>query len=122
MAEKIIITCAVTGSAPTPDKNPAVPVTPEEIARSALEAHDAGAAIVHLHVRDPKTKLPVLAEGEFEVGKCLVTAFRKMHLKEVNGPIRWGVKINEKEFLPEIPEGFQSVEVPDEPLSERSIR
>ena len=60
MAEKIIITCAVTGSAPTPDKNPAVPVTPEEIALSALEAHDAGAAIVHLHVRDPDTKQPSL--------------------------------------------------------------
>ena len=55
MTNKIIITCAVTGSAPTPDKNPAVPVTPEEIAQSALEAHDAGAAIVHLHVRDPAT-------------------------------------------------------------------
>ena len=60
MADKIIITCAVTGSAPTPNKNPAVPVTPEEIALSALEAHDAGAAIVHLHVRDPGTKLPSL--------------------------------------------------------------
>jgi uncharacterized protein (DUF849 family) len=58
MADKIIVTCAVTGSAPTPDKNPAVPVTPAEIAQSALEAHDAGAAIVHLHVRDPDTKLP----------------------------------------------------------------
>ena len=60
MAEKIIITCAVTGSAPTPDKNPAVPVTPEEIAQSALEAHAAGAAIVHLHVRNPETKLSSL--------------------------------------------------------------
>ncbi len=58
MADKIIITCAVTGSAPTPDMNPVVPVTPEEIARSALEAHDAGAAIVHLHVRDPGTGQP----------------------------------------------------------------
>lgn len=56
MADKIIITCAVTGSAPTPGMNPAVPVTPEEIAISALEAHDSGAAIVHLHVRDPETK------------------------------------------------------------------
>jgi uncharacterized protein (DUF849 family) len=56
MAEKIIITCAVTGSAPTPEKNPAVPVTPEEIADSALGAHDAGAAIVHLHVRNPQTR------------------------------------------------------------------
>ena len=60
MAEKIIITCAVTGSAPTPDMNPAVPVTPEEIALSALEAHDAGAAIVHLHARNPETKLSSL--------------------------------------------------------------
>lgn len=56
MTDKIIITCAVTGSAPTPDMNPAVPVTPAEIAASALEAHDAGAAIVHIHVRDPETK------------------------------------------------------------------
>ena len=55
MANKIIITCALTGSAPTPDKNPAVPVTPEEIATSALEARAAGAAIVHIHVRDPET-------------------------------------------------------------------
>ena len=60
MADKIIISCAVTGSAPTPEKNPAVPVTPEEIADSALAAHEAGAAIVHLHVRDPKTRRPSL--------------------------------------------------------------
>ncbi len=52
---KILITCAVTGGAPTADKNPAVPVTPEEIATSALEARDAGAAVVHIHVRDPET-------------------------------------------------------------------
>jgi uncharacterized protein (DUF849 family) len=48
----------VTGSAPTPDKNAAVPVTPAEIAESALGARDAGAAIVHVHVRDPETKGP----------------------------------------------------------------
>jgi uncharacterized protein (DUF849 family) len=53
---KTIVTCAVTGSAPdTPAKNPAVPVTPDEIARSAIEAAEAGAAIVHIHVRDPET-------------------------------------------------------------------
>lgn len=57
MAKKTIITCAITGSAPTADKNPAVPVTPEEIANSAIEAREAGAAIVHIHVRDPGTKL-----------------------------------------------------------------
>lgn len=55
MSIKTIITCAVTGSAPTPAKNPAVPVTPEEIANSALAAAEAGAAVVHIHVRDPET-------------------------------------------------------------------
>ena len=59
MSNKTIITCAVTGSAPTPDKNPAVPVTPEEIANSAIEAWRAGAAIVHVHVRDPNTGEPI---------------------------------------------------------------
>ena len=53
-----IISCAVTGSAPTPDKNPAVPVTPLEIANSAIGAARAGAAIVHCHVRSLETKKP----------------------------------------------------------------
>lgn len=53
-----ILSCAVTGSAPTPDKCPAVPVTPAEIAESAIDAAKAGAAIVHIHVRDPETKTP----------------------------------------------------------------
>lgn len=52
---KTIITCAVTGSADTVGKNPAVPVTPNAIAASALDAAKAGAAIVHIHVRDPET-------------------------------------------------------------------
>ena len=55
MGRKVIVTCAVTGSADTAGRNPAVPVTPEEIARSAIDAAGAGAAIVHLHVRDPET-------------------------------------------------------------------
>lgn len=57
MSDKTIITCAVTGSAPTHSKNPAVPVSPKEIADSALAAAKAGAAIVHIHVRDPETTL-----------------------------------------------------------------
>ncbi len=56
-SEKVILTCAVTGSPPTAKKNPAVPVTPAEIARSAIEAAKAGAAIAHIHVRDPATGL-----------------------------------------------------------------
>jgi uncharacterized protein (DUF849 family) len=53
LAPEVFITCAVTGSADSVGKNPHVPVTPEQIAASALDAHAAGAAIVHLHVRDP---------------------------------------------------------------------
>ena len=49
------ITCAVTGSGETTGKSDKVPVTPEQIAHSAIEAAKAGAAVVHIHVRDPKT-------------------------------------------------------------------
>jgi len=58
MQRKVIISCAVTGSADTPGRNPAVPVTPEQIASSAIDAAKAGAAIVHIHVRDSKTTKP----------------------------------------------------------------
>jgi len=49
------ITCAITGAGDTVGKHPAIPVTPAEIADSAIEAARAGAAVVHLHVRDPET-------------------------------------------------------------------
>jgi uncharacterized protein (DUF849 family) len=52
---EIFITCAVTGAGDTTGKSAKVPVTPKEIAESAIEAAKAGAAIVHIHVRDPKT-------------------------------------------------------------------
>ena len=55
MNTNVVVTCAVTGASDTIDKHPELPVTPEEIAKSAIEAADAGAAIVHIHVRDPKT-------------------------------------------------------------------
>lgn len=55
MNPKVIITCAVTGAGDTVDKHPAIPVTPEQIADSALEAASAGAAIVHCHVRNAET-------------------------------------------------------------------
>lgn len=58
MARKTVITCALTGGFDTPAKNPAVPVSPEAIATSALEAARAGAAVVHIHVRDPHTTKP----------------------------------------------------------------
>lgn len=57
-SETVFITCAVTGSGDSTRKSPHVPVTPEQIAAAALEAHTAGAAIVHIHVRDPATGGP----------------------------------------------------------------
>ena len=58
MSRKVIITCAVTGAIHTPSMSPYLPVTPEEIADAAVGAAEAGAAIVHLHARDPKTGKP----------------------------------------------------------------
>ena len=52
-ARKVIITCAVTGSIHTPTMSPYLPITPKEIAEAAIGAAEAGAAIVHLHARDP---------------------------------------------------------------------
>ena len=56
--DKLIITAALTGAAPTKDQNPAVPYSPAEIAAEALRSRRAGAAIVHIHVRDPQTGKP----------------------------------------------------------------
>jgi len=58
MARKVIITCAVTGAIHTPSMSPALPVTPEEIADAAIGAAEAGAAIIHLHARNPQTGQP----------------------------------------------------------------
>src|SRR5213592_1767121 len=58
MQRKVMISCAVTGSADSPGKNPAVPVTPAQIAASCIDAAKVGAAVVHIHVRDPKTTKP----------------------------------------------------------------
>jgi uncharacterized protein (DUF849 family) len=55
---KVIISCAVTGAIHTPSMSPHLPVTAEEIAEAAIGAAEAGAAIIHLHARDPKTGKP----------------------------------------------------------------
>ncbi len=55
---KVIITCAVTGAIHTPTMSPYLPITADEIAEAAIGAHEAGAAIVHLHARDPKDGRP----------------------------------------------------------------
>ena len=58
MSRPVIITCAPTGGIHTPTMSPHLPVTPDEIAGASIEAVEAGAAIVHLHARDPETGRP----------------------------------------------------------------
>jgi uncharacterized protein (DUF849 family) len=55
MNEEVIVTCAVTGAGDSVGRSPHVPVTPPQIAAACIEAAEAGAAVVHVHVRDPKT-------------------------------------------------------------------
>ncbi len=64
-SNKVIITCAVTGSIHTPTMSPHLPVTPDEIAAEAVAAAEAGAAILHLHARDPQNGRPTAAPETF---------------------------------------------------------
>jgi uncharacterized protein (DUF849 family) len=73
MQRKVMISCALTGSADTPGRSPAVPVTPAEIAQSGIEAAKAGAAVVHIHVRDPQSKR---ASMEFDLYREVVDRIR----------------------------------------------
>lgn len=73
MSRPIIITCAVTGGDDVAGKFPNVPVTPEEIARAAIDACAAGAAIAHIHVRDPATGKPSMG---FELYREVVERIR----------------------------------------------
>ena len=58
LSGKVVITCAVTGSIHTPTMSPYLPLTPDEVATQAIEAAEAGAAILHLHARDPRDGRP----------------------------------------------------------------
>ena len=83
--EKLIISVGITGSRITRQQTPYIPITPEEIARSGIEAWRAGASILHIHVRDPKTgfgtqDLPIFKEvvdrirSETDAVLCLTTS------------------------------------------------
>jgi uncharacterized protein (DUF849 family) len=55
---KVIISCAITGAIHTPTMSPYLPITPDEIAKQSIDAAEAGAAVIHLHARDPKDGRP----------------------------------------------------------------
>lgn len=73
---KTFLTCAVTGNITQPSMTPHLPVTPEHIARDCLEAAAAGAAAVHIHVRDPATGKPSM---EVELYRDVVDRIRREH-------------------------------------------
>ena len=90
MNSEVFITCAVTGSGSTQDRSQHVPRSPEQIANSAIEAANAGAAVVHCHVRDPETGVPsrkveyyrevtVEVEKTSEVVQCFSTTGTGSH-------------------------------------------
>lgn len=63
---KVFISCSITGGMTVPGQSPAIPVRPEEIVDSAVKAHEAGAAITHVHVREPETGRPIADLGLFK--------------------------------------------------------
>jgi uncharacterized protein (DUF849 family) len=75
---KTVLTCAITGGITTKENTPYLPITPDQISTSALEAAEAGASVVHLHVRDPETGFPSI---EVELYKEVVNEIRKRNDK-----------------------------------------
>ncbi|WP_157271731.1 BKACE family enzyme [Azohydromonas aeria] len=74
MSASTILTCAVTGNLTRPEQTPHLPITPSQIAEEALAAGEAGAAAVHLHVRDPQTGAPSM---DIELYARVVEAIRR---------------------------------------------
>ncbi len=72
--KKVIITAALTGSVPSKDKFPDLPITVDEIVTDAIRCHDAGAAVVHIHVRNKETGKNCHDEGQFRTIKEQLTA------------------------------------------------
>ena len=87
MPSKTFLTCAVTGNITTPDQTPHLPVTPAQIADECLAAAEAGAAAVHIHVRDPQTGKPSMAlELYREVFDTLRRAHPELIINLTTGP------------------------------------
>lgn len=83
----VILTCALTGNITRPDATPHLPITPRQIADSALEAEREGAAIVHIHVRDPETGQPSMQIEHYqEVVERIRGAGSKLIINLTTGP------------------------------------
>jgi uncharacterized protein (DUF849 family) len=85
--DKIFITCAVTGNLTTPEQTPHLPITPEQIADACLGAAEAGAAIVHIHVREPGSGKPSMELGHYrEVVERIRAKNTQLILNITTGP------------------------------------
>jgi uncharacterized protein (DUF849 family) len=85
--DKIFITCAVTGNLTTPEQTPHLPITPEQIADACLGAAEAGAAIVHIHVREPGSGKPSMKLGHYrEVVERIRAKNTQLILNITTGP------------------------------------
>ena len=99
--EKLIITAAVSGSGPTREQNPNVPYSPKEIAREALRCWRAGAAVVHVHVRDPQTGKPDFKRELFEEVVQRVRADSDMLINLTTSAFNLeGPDVGEKRLMP----------------------
>jgi 3-dehydrocarnitine:acetyl-CoA trimethylamine transferase len=84
---KVVITCAVTGNLTQPGQTPHLPITPAQIAESALGAAEAGAAVVHIHVRDPRTGVPSMEMAHYrETIERIQARNRALILNLTTGP------------------------------------
>lgn len=84
---KTIITCAVTGNIVKPGQHPDLPVTPQQIATACLDAANAGAAVVHIHVRDPHTGMPSMELDHYaEVMQRIRERNRELVINLTTGP------------------------------------
>jgi uncharacterized protein (DUF849 family) len=77
MKDKVTITAAMTGSIHTPTISPYLPITPKEIADEAVRAYQAGAAVCHVHARDPATGVP---SSDVNLFKEIITSIKKVSI------------------------------------------
>ncbi|MBU0652553.1 MAG: 3-keto-5-aminohexanoate cleavage protein, partial [Proteobacteria bacterium] len=85
-SEKVVLTVSVTGSIGDRSSNPALPVTPKEIAKSAVDAGKAGAAVAHIHVRDVQTGKPSMEMQLYEETVCRIRDHSDIILNLTTGP------------------------------------
>ncbi len=111
MLEKVVITCAVTGNLTTREQHPGLPVTPREIADACLGAAKAGAAVCHIHVRDPATGAPSMEIPLYqEVVKLIRAENPTLILNLTTGP---GGRFQPSDHDPRVPGPRTNLTIPE---------